>query len=125
MVTRQPLPSHQEDHQRRPSEAERILRALGITGKLIGFRYTIYMIEQVAEDPDRIQLITKRLYPETASRFGTSPVSVERSLRSLIRNQWEKGNRSILEGIAGARLSQRPTNTEFVDMLAGYLRNMH
>ena len=42
--------------------AERLLRRLGVTGKLSGFRYAVYMVEQVRDQPDNVLLITKRLY---------------------------------------------------------------
>ena len=53
----------------RPLTAERLLRSLSVTGKLLGFHYTAYMIEQVAVDPARVHLITKRLYPENRTEI--------------------------------------------------------
>lgn len=100
------------------------MRCLGVTGKLVGFRYTIFMVEQVAEDPERIQLITKRLYPDTARRFGVSADSVERAVRKLIHVCWEQTDRSFLEQIAGTALKHKPTNSAFIDMAAGYLRQV-
>ena len=44
-----------------PLTAERLLRALGVTRKHKGFRYAEYMIEAVADDADRLRLITKCL----------------------------------------------------------------
>lgn len=109
----------------RPLDAERLLRCLGATGKLVGFRYVIFMVEQVSEDPERIQLITKRLYPETGRRFDVSAVSVERAVRNLIRFCWAWTDHSFLEHIAGTALQRAPSNSEFIDMLAGYLRQFH
>ena len=106
-----------------PLSAEGLLRGLGATGKLIGFRYAIHIIASVAEDPTRMHLITKRLYPEVAQEFGTTPSAVERAVRNLIYSIWNRGDRSCLERVAGARLMRPPTNGEFIDMLAGYLRN--
>ena len=45
---------------------------LGLSGKLSGFYYTVYMLEQVQEKPECILLITKRLYRQTAQHFHTS-----------------------------------------------------
>lgn len=53
-------------------DAERLLRLLGLSGKLSGFYYTVYMLEQVQEKPECILLITKRLYRQTAQHFHTS-----------------------------------------------------
>ena len=52
-----------------PMDAEQLLRHLGATGRLVGFQYAAYMIDRVVREPNDIQLITKRLYPETARRF--------------------------------------------------------
>jgi hypothetical protein len=103
---------------------ERVLRALGVTGKLLGFRYTIYMIERVMESQDRILLITKSLYPETARHFGVTASSVERALRTLIHVCWERTDHSFLEHIAGTPLGRVPTNSEFLDIVAAYLKRM-
>ena len=105
-----------------PLDAERLLRCLGVTGKLIGFRCAAYMVERIAKDRDQLQLITKRLYRETAREFEISPASVERDLRTLIRACWDRTDHSFLNHIAGAVVQAPPTNCEFLDMLAGYLR---
>ena len=118
------VPDHEKGKLDKPLDAERLLRCLGVTGKLVGFRYTIFMVEQVAEDPERIQLITKRLYPDTARRFGVSADSVERAVRKLIHVCWEQTDRSFLEQIAGTALKHKPTNSAFIDMAAGYLRQV-
>lgn len=108
----------------KPMDAERLLRGLGVTGKLVGFRYTMFMVEQVLEDTNRILLITKRLYPDTGRHFGVSAISVERAVRILIRTCWERNDHSFLEHIAGTTLEHIPSNSEFIDMLAGYLRRL-
>jgi len=67
-------------------DAERLLRLLGLSGKLSGFYYTVYMLEQVREKPECILLITKRLYRQTAQHFHTSSGCVERNLRTLVQD---------------------------------------
>lgn len=102
--------------------AEQLLRRLGVSGKLRGFYYTIYMIERVAKDPMAVLLITKCLYPETAKQFRVSMYSVERNLRTLVHFCWYQGDRAFLEAVAGRYIPQKPTNSEFLDMTAAYLR---
>lgn len=109
-------------HQDGQLDAEQLLRGLSVTGKLVGFRYAVYMVEQVTDDPDGIYLITKQLYPETAHRFGVTVSSVERALRNVVHAVWERTDHGLLEYIAGTTLHRPPTNSEFIDMLAGYLR---
>lgn len=103
-------------------DTEGLLRRMGASGRLKGFPYAVYMIERVAQEPEALYLITKRLYPETAKRFGVSAGSVERNLRTLVRVCWYRGDRAFMEKVAGCRLSRQPTNGAFVDMMAAYLR---
>ena len=89
------VPEYERDASQTPLDAERLLRLLGVSGKLTGFRYAVYMVEQVRDQPENMILITKRLYPD----------------------------HSFLNLIAGAELRQPPTNSQFIDILAAYLRN--
>lgn len=116
------VPDEDVDALKKPLTAERLLRSLGATGKLAGFRCTAYMIERIQDNPEQLQLITKRLYKETGKRFSVSAVSVERNLRTLIRLCWKRTDHSFLEHIAGTTLKNPPTNSEFLDILASYLR---
>lgn len=103
-------------------DTEQLLRSLGATGRLKGFFYAVYMIEQVVKDPLAATLITKRLYPETARHFGISAGAVERSLRTVIRTCWNRSDRDFLEEMAGTHLYRQPTNGEFLDITAAYFR---
>ena len=104
-------------------DAERLLRLLGVSGKLSGFYFAVYMLEQVQEKPEYVLLITKRLYKQTAQQFHTTSGCVERNLRTLVQACWRQPDHSLLDRIAGHPLSQPPTNTQIIDMLAAYLRN--
>lgn len=103
-------------------DAERLLRLLGVSGKLSGFYFAVYMLEQVQEKPEYVLLITKRLYSQTAQYFHTTTNCVERNLRTLVQACWRQPNHSLLERIAGHPLSQPPTNAQFIDMVAAFLR---
>lgn len=46
------IPEQEKDALQNPLDAERLLRLLGATGKLTGFRYAVYMIEMVRDRPD-------------------------------------------------------------------------
>ena len=50
-----------------PLDAERLLRLLGVSGKLSGFYFAVYMLERVQEKPEYVLLITKRLYRQSAA----------------------------------------------------------
>lgn len=122
MTIEQLGPYWDDSFRKKPLDAERLLRLLGATGKLVGFRYTIYMLECIVADPSRILLITKSLYPDTARQFHTSAVSVERALRTLIQICWLQADHRALDHVAGMYLRRMPTNSEFLDILAAYLR---
>ena len=113
----------EKDALQKPLDAERLLRMLGASGKLAGFRQTAYMIEQAREHPECVELITKRLYRDTARAFHTSSNCVERNLRTVIQTCWRYPDHSFLNLIMGIPLVQPPTNTQFIDMLAAYLRD--
>ena len=112
-----------ELEQNAPLDAERLLRLLGVSGKLSGFYYAVYMLEQAQEKPEHVLLITKRLYKQTALHFRTTSNCVERNLRTLVHACWRQPDHSLLDCIAGCPLLKPPTNTQFIDMLAAYLRN--
>lgn len=103
-------------------EIELLLRRLGANGTLKGFHYAIYMIQQVIQEPDAATRITKCLYPDTAKHFHVSPGTVEHNLRILVRVCWERSAHQFLQEVAGVELERRPTNSEFLDMTAAYLR---
>ena len=93
-------------------DAERLLRLLGVSGKLSGFHFAVYMLEQVQDKPEYVLLITKRLYSQTAQYFHTTTNCVERNLRTLVQACWRQPDHSLLERIAGHPLSQPPTNAQ-------------
>lgn len=105
------VPEYERDASQTPLDAERLLRLLGVSGKLTGFRYAVYMVEQVRDQPENMILITKRLYAQTAAHFQTTPSCVERNLRTLIQSCWNYPDHSFLNLIAGAELRQPPTNS--------------
>ena len=88
-------------------DAERLLRLLGLSGKLSGFYYTVYMLEQVREKPECILLITKRLYRQTAQHFHTSSGCVERNLRTLVQACWRQPTTACWNALRGIRCHSR------------------
>ena len=108
-----------------PLTPDRLLRCIGASGRLRGFDYAVYMIERVANGQSSVYLITKRLYPETAKYFGVKPNAIEHGLRNLVFHCWNHGDREALWEIAGRRLENAPTNADFIDMLAAYIKNMN
>ena len=115
------VPEYERDAEQTPLDAERLLRLLGVTGKLSGFRYAVYMVEQVRDQPENMILITKRLYAQTAAHFQTTPSCVERNLRTLIQNCWNYPDHSFLNLIGGSELLHTTTNSQFIYILSDLL----
>ena len=98
-----------------------ILQRLGITANYTGFFHTSYSILLAMENPQRLLLITKWLYPEVAKRYHTTAGAVERNIRTIILRAWRL-HRETLEQIAGCSLTTRPTAAQFISILSTHLR---
>ena len=99
------------------------LRRLGISGKLTGHKCLTVAITQTVYNPDRICYITKDLYPDLAKLYGSTASKVERAMRTAIKVWWKSGDHKLFEDLIGFELLQRPTNSEFIDLLANYFRH--
>lgn len=97
-----------------------LLYRLGVTAKYIGFFHTAYAVSLCVEQPDRLLLVTKWLYPEVAKQYNTNWKAVERNIRTVNWIIWRKG-RSLLEELAHGHLEQKPRNTQLLALLASSL----
>ena len=104
-------------------QVSEILRSLMIPGTLHGHRYLVSAITQTVIDPGRVLFITKELYPDLAKQFKSTVSKVERTMRNAIMKCWINGGREALDKVAGIHLTQRPTNSEFIDLVANYIRS--
>lgn len=102
------------------AEIHNILYRLGITAKYRGFFHASYAIALVVNQPDRLLMVTKWLYPEVAKQFETSWNCVERNIRTVANLAW-KNNRDFLEVMACMPLSKKPTPSQFLGILASYI----
>lgn len=97
-------------------EIYNLLNRLGVTANYAGFFHMSCAVALCLEEPKRLLLVTKRLYPEVARRCGTSWKSVERNLRTVGEIIWRE-NRPLLEELAGRPLPQRPRNAQLLAIL--------
>lgn len=102
-------------------DVEKILRRLHINTNS-GLKYLIWAISETVSDPNRTYLITKDLYWEIARKYKSTPTRVERNIRTAIRICWENAKED-LEELVGHHLTRRPTNKEFIDHIAFYVRS--
>jgi len=102
-----------------------IIHEVGVPAHIKGYQYLREAIIMVVKDIDVINQITKSLYPEIASRFKTTPSRVERAIRHAIEVAWGRGQADVVENIFGYTISAskgKPTNSEFIAMIADKLR---
>lgn len=91
---------------------------MNIPPNYLGAHYLAYAELLVLEDPDRLTMVTKWLYPEIASRYHTSWKAVERNIRTVIALCWDRDRGKRLEQALGFRLEKRPSPTGMIQMLA-------
>ena len=97
-----------------------LLYRLGVNASYAGFFHTAYAVHLAMEDPRRMLLVTKWLYPEVAKCYGTNWRAVERNIRTTVRTVW-RANPELLREIAHGRLFSRPTPAQFIAILVAYL----
>ena len=76
-------------------------------------------------EPEYINAVTKRLYPEIAKRNGTTASRVERAIRHAIEVAWDRGDVDTLNSYFGYtihNLRGKPTNSEIIALGAYCVR---
>lgn len=89
---------------------------LGITPNYAGFGATACAVLLCIEQPRRLGLVTKWLYPDVAKVCGTTAAAVERNIRTVSRIAWTT-HRTLLENMAYGPLKRPPQNTRFLSFL--------
>ena len=65
------------------------------------------------------------LYPSVAKKYGTTSSRVERAIRHAIEVAWDRGDLEVLNSFFGYTVQNsrgKPTNSEFIAMIADNLR---
>ena len=101
-------------------EIYRLLRQLGVTSKYKGYYFLAEAVKLSVEMQGRPIKITKDIYPTLARKFKSTPVNIEHNIRTVLNLCWSSG-KETLNAIAGYSLRYKPTNSEFIDILAYYL----
>ena len=121
-------PAARETQNRRVQTLDERLGSLfltiGIPAHIKGYQFLRQAVKMVVEDPDRINRITKELYPGIARHFGTSASKVERAIRHAIEVAWNRGRIETLNTAFGCKVctpEDKPTNGEFIAMIADKL----
>lgn len=102
-----------------------IIHEIGIPAHIKGYQYLRFAIIRAVDNLDIINSITKELYPTVAKEFNTTPSRVERAIRHAIEVAWDRGDTEVLNSFFGytiANTKGKPTNSEFIAMIADRLR---
>lgn len=98
-----------------------IFITVGIPAHIKGYHFLREAIKMAIETPEIVNSITKKLYPSIAERFDTSASKVERAIRHAIEVAWNRGkieNINTLFGVKVYSSNEKPTNGEFIALLA-------
>ena len=101
------------------------IQQLGVPAHIKGYQYIRDAIMMVIDDMDAINSITKFLYPTVAKHYNTTSSRVERAIRHAIEVAWDRGNPDILNELFGYTILStrgKPTNSEFIAMIADKIR---
>ena len=93
-----------------------LLYQLGVTANYTGFFHTAYAVLLCVDQPDRLLLVTKSLYPEVARQYCTNWKAVERNIRT-VNCIIGREKRPLLEELAHRHLDQKPRNAQMLAIL--------
>ncbi len=102
-----------------------IIHDIGVPAHIKGYQYLREAIIMTVNDMDIINAITKVLYPTVAKRYKTTSSRVERAIRHAIEVAWDRGDVEVLNSLFGYTVSNikgKPTNSEFISMIADRIR---
>jgi two-component system response regulator (stage 0 sporulation protein A) len=102
-----------------------IIHEIGVPAHIKGYQYLREAILMVYADVEILGSVTKVLYPQIAKTFYTTASRVERAIRHAIEVAWNRGNSEAITQVFGYSVSMskaKPTNSEFIAMVADKLR---
>lgn len=106
----------------------KIFHQIGIPAHIKGYQYLRTAIMYTVNDSQMIGNITKALYPSVAKLYKTTTSRVERAIRHAIEVAWDRGDVETLNSYFGYTVQSsrgKPTNSEFIAMIADSLRLRH
>lgn len=102
-----------------------VIHNVGVPANIKGYQYLRDAILMTINDNEMINAVTKQLYPEVAKRHKTTSSRVERAIRHAIEVACTRGNEECfyrLFGYTVSTLKGKPTNSEFIALIADKLR---
>jgi two-component system response regulator (stage 0 sporulation protein A) len=122
-----PLPAlARSREEQRLAMAGRLLDRLAVPPRLKGREYMRVAAAALACSPALGASYRERLYPYVAERCGTTPRAVERAVRTAVESAWLHGSLEGIQALFGLSVDAekgKPTNAEFLSMLAQHIRD--
>ncbi len=106
-------------------EVTNIIHQMGVPAHVKGYQYLRDAILAVINEVNLLGAVTKELYPMIAEKYSTTPSRVERAIRHAIELAWDRGNIEMMNRFFGYTINierGKPTNSEFIAMVADKLR---
>lgn len=106
-------------------EVTNVMHDIGVPAHIKGYQYLRDAIIMVVNDLEVINSITKQLYPSIAKEYNTTPSRVERAIRHAIEVAFGRGQTETIDSMFGYTVNMgkgKPTNSEFIAMIADRLR---
>jgi two-component system response regulator (stage 0 sporulation protein A) len=106
-------------------EITNIIHQLGVPAHIKGYLYLREAILMVVNEIELLGAVTKELYPLIAEKYNTTASRVERAIRHAIEVAWGRGNVETITSLFGYTIDLergKPTNSEFIAMIADKLR---
>ncbi len=119
-------PEHEEE--KAPdmeTQVTKIIHQIGVPAHIKGYQYLRTAILLTIKDSDVITRVTQILYPSVAKQYQTTTSRVERAIRHAIEVAWDRGDVDTLNSYFGYTIQNnrgKPTNSEFIAMIADNLR---
>ncbi len=107
------------------SQVTKVIHQIGVPAHIKGYQYLRTAILMTIKDNDVINSVTKILYPSVAKQYQTTSSRVERAIRHAIEVAWDRGDIEVLNAYFGYTVQTsrgKPTNSEFIAMIADNLR---
>ena len=107
------------------TQVTKIIHQIGVPAHIKGYQYLRTAIMLTIKDSDVINSVTKILYPSVAKKYQTTTSRVERAIRHAIEVAWDRGDVDTLNSYFGYTIQNnrgKPTNSEFIAMIADNLR---
>lgn len=102
-----------------------IMHQIGVPAHIKGYQYLREAIILSINNTEMMGSVTKLLYPTVAKTFKTTSSRVERAIRHAIEVAWDRGDVDVLSSYFGYTIQSsrgKPTNSEFIAMIADKLR---